>query len=112
MTPPNHCMGPTWPPHLEVYDYLSRLDWRDWAWEGLRRNPTYQAEAQARASVGNVSKQLEGGALLTQMQEPVLPAEAWALCSFRQPRPYRFASASRVAARGRSVYILRRGRAG
>ena len=72
---------PTWPPDLEAYDYLSRLTWRDWAWEGLRRNPAYQADA--RAFKPQFSKKLEGGALLTRMQEPMLSAEAWALCCFR-----------------------------
>ena len=89
MTPSNHRVGPTWPPSLEAYDYLSRLTWRDWAWEGLRRNHTYQADALALPSRGHASKQLEGGALLTRMREPVPPAEAWALCSFRRPGRYR-----------------------
>ena len=83
MTPPNHCVGPPWPPPLQAYDYLSTVTWRDWAWEGLRRNQTYQAEALANPSEGHASKQLEGGALLTRMREPLLPAEAWALCCFR-----------------------------
>ena len=77
--------GPPWPPaSLQVYDYLSFLTRRDWAWEGLRRNTAYQTAALAELSttIGN-TKQLEGGALLTRLQEPVRPAEAWALCSFR-----------------------------
>jgi hypothetical protein len=93
--------GPAWPPALEGYDYLSSLLWRDWAWEGLRRNQTYQAEALARASAGNIIKDLEGGALLTRMQEPAFPAQAWALCTFRGPIPDRLAGTSHVAARGR-----------
>jgi hypothetical protein len=98
MRPVNGHVGPTWPPPLEAYDYLSRLTWRDWAWEGLRRNQNYQADALARTSDGDGSKQLEGGALLTRMQGPVLSAEAWALCSFHQPPPRRVAGASRLAA--------------
>ena len=70
-----------WPPALEAYDYLSRLTWRDWAWEGLRRNPAYQTDA--RAFEAQFTKKMEGGALLTRMQEPMLSAEAWALCCFR-----------------------------
>jgi hypothetical protein len=105
MTPPDHCVGPPWPPPLHAYDYLSTITWRDWAWEGLRRNRIYQADALAQPSEGHTSKQLGGGALLTRMQEPVLPAEAWALCSFRQPAPDRLASSSRLAARGRDVSV-------
>jgi hypothetical protein len=82
MTPPLYCVGPPWPPSLQAYDYLSGLTWRDWAWEGLRRNRMYQADALANSSTGHASKPLGGGALLTRMQERVLPAEAWALCCF------------------------------
>ena len=82
MTPPLYCVGPPWPPPLQAYDYLSGLTWRDWAWEGLRRNRMYQTDALANSSRGHASMQLGGGALLTRMQERVLPAEAWALCCF------------------------------
>ncbi len=104
MTPPNHCVGPPWPPPLQAYDYLSGITWRDWAWEGLRRNRIYQAEALAH-SMEAASSQLGGGALLTRMQEPVLPAEAWALCCFRRPSPYLRASPSRLAPGGRRVRL-------
>jgi hypothetical protein len=79
--PANHRISPDWPPPDGAYDYLSTISWRDWAWEGLRRNPAYQAEARAVQSSISISS-LEGGALLTRMQERVLPAEAWALCCF------------------------------
>jgi hypothetical protein len=82
MTPPNRCVGPPWPPPLQAYDYLSTVTWRDWAWEGLRRNQTYQADARANPSEGHASTQLGGGAI-TRMRKPLLPAEAWALCCFR-----------------------------
>lgn len=45
MNPSHHAAAPAWPPTLESYDYLSSLVARDWAWEGLRRNESYQAEA-------------------------------------------------------------------
>jgi Family of unknown function (DUF6499) len=98
-------VGPGWPPPPGAYDYLSRLSWRDWAWEGLRRNPTYQAEACERADDVMVSTRLEGGAYLTRMQEPMRPAEAWALWRFRRPNADRIGSASRLAARGRRVSL-------
>ena len=91
-------VGPGWPPPRGAYDYLSLLSWRDWAWEGLRRNPTYQSEARARTFEVSDSTVLKGGALLTRMQERVPPAEAWALWSFRRPGPYRPGSTPRLAA--------------
>ena len=83
MTRTTHCVGPSWPPQTGAYDYLRLVSSRDWAWEGLRRNPTYQAEARDRAIAGIVSTKLGGGALLTHMQKRVPPAEAWALWCFR-----------------------------
>ena len=82
MTEQSSCIT-TWPPPLEAYDYLMTLDRRDWAWEGLRRNPAYQRQALAYPHKNTISEQLGGGALFTRMQGPVLPAEAWALCCFR-----------------------------
>ena len=99
MTTAAQRVGPPWPPpSLQVYDYLAFLARRDWAWEGLRRNAAYQAAALAHLSAGNSNtEQLEGGALLTRLQEPVRPAEAWALCTFRRPHPHRLAGSPRVA---------------
>jgi hypothetical protein len=74
-------LRPAWPATLEAYDYLSGLAPRDWAWEGLRRNPKYQADA--RAFEHRETRTLGGGALLTLLQETSPRAEAWALCCFR-----------------------------
>jgi len=60
MKPAHHAVGPNWPPALEAYDYLSSLIWRDWAWESLRRNPSYQAQALAHAATADISEHLEG----------------------------------------------------
>jgi len=78
-------VGPEWPPPLEAYDYLASVSWRDWAWEGLRRNPKYQSDAGAHPPAGIINEHLGARALLTRMQVTNIPAEAWALCSFRQP---------------------------
>lgn len=78
-----HYVGPSWPPTLKAYDYMRMLSRRDWAWEGLRRNPAYQDETLAHLTNSQDSTQLEGGALLTRMHEPSPRAEAWALRSFR-----------------------------
>jgi hypothetical protein len=74
-------LRPAWSPPLEAYDYLSGLAPRDWAWEGLRRNPRYQADARTFECRETIM--LGGGALLTRMQETSPRAEAWALCCFR-----------------------------
>jgi hypothetical protein len=62
---------------------MRTLSRRDWAWEGLRRNPAYQEEARAQLMDGQVSTRLKGGAILVRMHEPSPRAEAWALRSFR-----------------------------
>jgi hypothetical protein len=108
MTTAGQRVGPPWPPaSLQIYDYLGPLTRRDWAWEGLRRNTAYHAAALAHLSAGNTNtKHLEGRALLTRLQEPVRPAEAWALCTFRRPHPHRLAGVPRVAPRERWVHTL------
>jgi hypothetical protein len=58
---------PMWPPTIKAYDYLNGLAPRDWAWEGLRRNPVYQADAETFE--GRETRTLGDGALLTRMQE-------------------------------------------
>ena len=82
-----HCVGPSWPPTLEAYDYLGRLRRRDLAWEGLRRLPAYQDDAREQLTDAQVSTRLESGALLTRMHERSPRAAAWALRSFRRPIP-------------------------
>jgi transcriptional regulator len=91
-------VGPDWPPLLEHYDYLSSISWRDWAWEYLRRNPAYRKDAELRTSERIIIERLGGGALLTRMQERSLPAEAWALCSFRRSCSGRTRFTSRLVA--------------
>ncbi|MGE0753371.1 MAG: DUF6499 domain-containing protein [Variibacter sp.] len=76
-------VGPPRPPALDDYDYMRALRQRDWAWEGLRRDPAYQKEARAHIRSQHDDTRLENGALLTRMLEVSPPAEAWALRSFR-----------------------------
>src|SRR6187401_1804844 len=68
MKPPHHAAAPAWSPALESYDYLSSLIARDWAWEGLRRNQSYQAEARAHAATADITEHPEGRALVTRLQ--------------------------------------------
>jgi hypothetical protein len=112
MNPSHRAAAAAWPPAVEGYDYLSSLVARDWAWEGLRRNESYRAEARAHAATANVTEHLEGGALVTRMREAVSPAHAWALCTFRGPVADRPAGPSYVAARCRRVDAPWRDRAG
>ena len=76
-------VGPPRPPTLQDYDYMRALRHSDWAWEGLRRHPTYQEEARAGMKFYQDVTQLENGALLTRMHEVSPRAEAWTLRSFR-----------------------------
>ena len=76
-------VGPPRPPALQDYDYMRTLRHRDWAWEGLRRDPAYQEEARADMKFHQYGTRLENGALLTRMHEVSPRAEAWTLRSFR-----------------------------
>jgi hypothetical protein len=76
-------VGPPRPPALDDYDYMRTLRHRDWAWEGLRRDPAYQEEARADMKFHQYGTRLENGALLTRMHEVSPRAEAWTLHSFR-----------------------------
>lgn len=78
-----HYVGPPWPPTLTAYDYTRTLTRRDWAWEGLRRDPAYQDEALGHLEINQVTTRLESGAHLTRMHEVSPRAETWALRSFR-----------------------------
>jgi hypothetical protein len=77
-------VGPAWPPDVSEYDDMKPLARPDWAWEILRRNPDYQADAAAQRIADRVHSQLAPGVFLTRM----LPAEpkrarSWGVCSFR-----------------------------
>lgn len=83
MTRLRHYVGSAFPPSLEAYDYMSALAWRDWAWEGLRRNPVYQEEAWAYLRRTPSTTREENEVIVTRLHEPSPRAEAWALHSFR-----------------------------
>jgi hypothetical protein len=78
-----HYMGPPRPPSLQDYDYMRTLSHRDWAWEGLRRNASYQDEARAHLETSPQSTRLGDGAIITRLHEQSPRAEAWSLRSFR-----------------------------
>jgi hypothetical protein len=56
----------------------------DWAWEYLRRNAGYRADAHLHYRRGVVRHRLGSGTILTRMHARHVGAEAWGLCSFRR----------------------------
>jgi hypothetical protein len=76
-------MSPEWPQPLRAYEHLRTATMADWAWEYLRRNPAYQAEARLYPRRGVVRRLLATGTIFTRMRSRHARAEAWGLCSFR-----------------------------
>ena len=72
-----------WPRPLQAYEYLRTVTRFDWAWEYLRRNSEYQAEARLHHRRGVVRQRLPTGPVLTRMRARHLRAERWGLCCFR-----------------------------
>jgi hypothetical protein len=76
-------LKPERPQSLDAYQHLRTAAMSEWAWEYLRRNPDYQADARLHHRRGAVRCRLSGGALLTRMRARHSRAERWGLCSFR-----------------------------
>jgi hypothetical protein len=77
------CMTSKWPRTLQAYEHLRTAAMYEWAWEYLRRNLDYQADARLHCRRGFVRRRLVGGALLTRMRARHVGAERWGLCCFR-----------------------------
>jgi len=75
---------PAWPKSLQDYEYLRTAGINDWAWEFLRRNFDYQADARLHHRRGTVRRRLATGPLLTRMRARHIRAETWGLCCFRR----------------------------
>ena len=73
-----------WPKPLQAYEHLRTATMTDWAWEYLRRNPAYQAEARLHRRRGVVHRPFATGTVFTRMHARHVRAEAWGLCSFRR----------------------------
>ncbi len=71
---------------LDAYEYLRTAAMSDWAWEYLRRNPAYQADACLYPRRGLVRRPLATGTIFTRMRSRHARAEAWGLCSFRRSK--------------------------
>ncbi|WP_432431420.1 transcriptional regulator domain-containing protein [Rhodomicrobium vannielii] len=73
----------TWPPSLDSYDYLVDQPQSAWAWEFLRRNTRYRAQAEKALQSATNQSPTRMGLRITRLLSPQLEANAWALCSFR-----------------------------
>jgi Family of unknown function (DUF6499) len=75
-----------WPKPLQAYEHLRTATMTVWAWEFLRRNPAYQADARLCHRRGVVRRPLATGTILTRMRSRHSRAEAWGLCCFRRSK--------------------------
>jgi hypothetical protein len=75
--------GPQWPRSLDAYEYLRTAAKPEWAWECLRRNPAYRAQARTRPARGLARVRLSAGPVLMRLRARHIGAEAWGLCCFR-----------------------------
>jgi hypothetical protein len=72
-----------WPPSLDSYDYLAGQHQSAWAWEFLRRNRHYRAQAEEALQNPTSRSHTKRGLRVTHLLSPQAEANAWALCSFR-----------------------------
>ncbi|MGF1622343.1 MAG: transcriptional regulator domain-containing protein [Rhodomicrobiaceae bacterium] len=77
-----------WPLSLDSYDYLVGQPPSAWAWEFLRRNKRYRAQAEKAFQTGINPSHTQHGLRITRLSNPQPEALTWALCSFRRSRPY------------------------
>ena len=84
MAHPGFLVGPAWPPHVSAYDYTRTLSNWDWAWEVVRRSPTYQHDC--RINLGKLSRpeHLTPAITVHRLTAPVPRAEAWGLSAFHR----------------------------
>jgi hypothetical protein len=76
-------MTPAWSPSLQAYEYLRTATKSDWAWEYLRRNFDYQANARLGHRRGVIRQRLAAGPVLTRLRARHAGAERWGLACFR-----------------------------
>ena len=103
-------VGPFWPPVLSAYDHMSTYAKPDWAWEGIRRNPLFQADAVAGLPDNLVVAPAPNGVLVTRMLSAAQPAtQSWGVRPFRRSATGRARGADRLASRGRHASAARDG---
>jgi hypothetical protein len=66
----------TWPKLLQAYEHLRTAAMTDWAWEYLRRNPGYRADARLHHRRGIVRRSLGSGTVHPATRPPC-PCQAW-----------------------------------
>ena len=74
-----------WPLPLDSYDYLTGQPKSAWAWEFLRRNARYRAQAQEAVPSMTVQSHVGTGLRITRLSGPQREAEVWGLYCFRRP---------------------------
>lgn len=81
-----HYVGPPWPPARGAYDYALALCRSDFAWEFLRRSPTYQRDYRLNCKgVTRAPRCLGASPALTRVRRRARAAFAWGLHSFNDP---------------------------
>jgi Proteobacterial transcriptional regulator-like domain len=91
-----------WPLSLDSYDYLVSQPKSAWAWEFLRRNARYRADARQSALLGTiVQSRARNGFCITRLSRRQCEAEAWGLYSFRRSNANITPSASNLVTGGR-----------
>ena len=76
-----------WPSSLDDYDYLLGQPKSAWAWEFLRRNARYCADAQRVLLNAIVQSRARNGFRITRLLRRQREAEGWGLYSFRRSNP-------------------------
>ncbi len=90
-----------WPLSLDSYDYLVGQPESAWAWEFLRRNARYRADAHHVAPGTIVQSRARNGFCITRLSQRQREAEAWGLYSFRRSNANITSGASDLVTRGR-----------
>jgi hypothetical protein len=86
MTRMRYHVGPPWPPIKGAYDYALALCPSDFAWEFLRRSPTYQRDYRLNCKGAVHSCRRFGvSPRLTRIRRQSRGASAWGLQSFVDP---------------------------
>src|SRR5262245_5173406 len=91
-------VGPHWPAKLSDYEHLRAVGDPDWAWEFLRRNPSYQRDHRMSRLASEKPIRHARGLLLTRTRRRCRRAEAWDLYCFRRSAFARSESAGNMAA--------------
>jgi hypothetical protein len=93
-----------WPLSLDSYDYLVSQPKSAWAWEFLRRNTRYRADAHENALGATVQSRAGDGFCITRLSRRQREAEAWGLYSFRRSNTNIMSGAPNLVTGGRRCH--------